>query len=114
MYQALDRIRIVLVNTSHPGNIGAAARAMKTMGLSRLYLVEPLEYPGDEATARAAGAADVLLSARTFRTLDEALTDCVLVIGTTARNRSLEWPSMTPGECAASLLQHSGKGDVAL
>ncbi len=114
MYQALDRIRIVLVNTSHPGNIGAAARAMKTMGLSRLYLVQPLEYPNTEATARAAGAADVLLSARTCRSLDEALTDCVLVIGTTARSRSLEWPCMTPVECAASLLQHSEKGDVAL
>jgi tRNA (cytidine32/uridine32-2'-O)-methyltransferase len=114
MYQALDRIRVVLVNTSHPGNIGAAARAMKTMGLSRLYLVEPLQYPDVEATARAAGACDVLLSARTCRTLDEALTDCVLVIGTTARNRSLEWPCMTPAECAESLLHHSNKGDVAL
>jgi tRNA (cytidine32/uridine32-2'-O)-methyltransferase len=114
MYQALDRIRIVLVNTSHPGNIGAATRAMKTMGLSRLYLVQPLEYPSDEATARAAGAADVLLSAQTCRSLDEALTDCVLVIGTTARSRSLEWPCMTPAECARSLLQHSTQGDVAL
>jgi TrmH family RNA methyltransferase len=114
MYQALDRIRIVLVNTSHPGNVGAAARAMKTMGLSRLYLVEPLEYPDAEATARAAGAADVLLSARTCSTLDEALTDCVLVIGTTARSRSLEWPCMTPAECARSLLRHSDMGDVAL
>jgi tRNA (cytidine32/uridine32-2'-O)-methyltransferase len=114
MYQALDRIRIVLVNTSHPGNIGAAARAMKTMGLSRLYLVQPLEYPNEEATARAAGAADVLLSAQTCRSLDEALTDCVLVIGTTARSRSLEWPGMTPVECARSLLQHSDRGDVAL
>jgi TrmH family RNA methyltransferase len=114
MYQALDRIRIVLVNTSHPGNIGAATRAMKTMGLSRLYLVQPVEYPSDEATARAAGAADVLLSAQTCRSLDEALTDCVLVIGTTARSRSLEWPCMTPAECARSLLQHSTQGDVAL
>jgi tRNA (cytidine32/uridine32-2'-O)-methyltransferase len=114
MYQALDRVRIVLVNTSHPGNIGAAARAMKTMGLSRLYLVQPLDYPSTEATARAAGAADVLLSARICRNLDEALTECVLVIGTTARSRSLEWPCMAPAECAYSLLQHSDQGDVAL
>src|SRR5688572_19929284 len=100
MYQALDRIRIVLINTSHPGNIGAAARAMKTMGLSRLYLVQPLLYPDAEATARAAGAVDVLISARTCESLDEALTDCVLVIGATARSRSLEWPCITPVECA--------------
>lgn len=114
MYDALDRIRIVLVNTSHPGNIGAAARAMKTMGLSRLYLVQPLEFPHAEATAMASTAVDVLLSARTFGSLDEALTDCVLAIGTTARSRSLEWPGLTPAESVQTLLQHSGKGDVAL
>ncbi len=114
MYQALDRIRIVLVNTSHPGNIGATARAMKTMGLSRLCLVQPLEYPDADAMAMAAGAADILASAQIFSTLDEALHDCVLAIGTSARSRSLEWPCMTPAECAQTLLQHGSKGDVAL
>jgi TrmH family RNA methyltransferase len=114
MYQALARIRIVLVNTSHPGNIGATARAMKTMGLSRLCLVQPLAYPNAEATALAAAAADILASAQIFNSLDEALNDCVLVIGTSARSRSLEWPCITPAECAHTLLQHSHKGDVAL
>jgi tRNA (cytidine32/uridine32-2'-O)-methyltransferase len=114
MYQALDRIRIVLVNTSHPGNIGAAARAMKTMGLSRLCLVQPREHLNEEAIARAATAADVLISAQIYNSLDEALTDCVLVIGTTARSRSLEWPCLTPAECAQTLMEHSDKGDVAL
>lgn len=114
MYEALDRVRIVLVNTSHPGNIGATARAMKTMGLSRLYLVQPQEYPRAEAMAMAASAADVLMSARTCNSLDEALTDCVLAIGTTARSRSLEWPCVTPAECAQTLMRHSSKGDVAL
>lgn len=115
MYQALDRIRIVLVNTSHPGNIGAAARAMKTMGLSRLYLVQPYErYPDAEALAMAAGATDLLISAQTCNSLEDALTDCVLAIGTTARGRRLEWPSVTPAECAQTLLQYGDKGDVAL
>src|SRR5688572_5069598 len=114
MYQALDRIRIVLVSTSHPGNIGAAARSMKTMGLSRLYLVQPLDYPDAEAIAMAAGAEDVLKSAQIFGSLNEALTDCVLAIGTSARSRSLEWPLLDPEQCAQTLLQHTGKGDVAL
>jgi tRNA (cytidine32/uridine32-2'-O)-methyltransferase len=114
MYQALDRIRIVLVNTSHPGNIGAAARAMKTMGLSRLCLVRPLVYPDTEATAMASGADDILRSANIFDSLDEALQDCVLVIGSTARSRSLEWPFLTPHQCAQTLLQRSVHGDVAL
>jgi tRNA (cytidine32/uridine32-2'-O)-methyltransferase len=114
MYQALDRIRIVLVNTSHPGNIGAAARAMKTMGLSRLCLVRPLDYPDTEATAMASGADDILRSARIFDSLDEALQDCVLVIGSTARSRSLEWPFLAPQQCAQTLLRQSDHGDVAL
>lgn len=114
MYQALDRIRIVLVGTSHPGNIGAAARAMKTMGLSRLCLVQPWHYPDTEATAMASGAADILDSASVCSNLDEALQDCVLVIGTTARDRRLEWPFLTAEQCAQTLLQHTAQGDVAL
>ena len=79
----LDNIRIVLVNTSHPGNIGAAARAMKTLGLARLYLVEPGRYPDAEATARASGADDVLASAQVCANVDEALQGCRFVVGAT-------------------------------
>ena len=86
------RTRIVLVRTSHPGNIGGAARAMKTMGLERLHLVAPLRYPHAEATARASGADDVLERARICATLDEALADCTLVVGASARQRTLPWP----------------------
>lgn len=87
-----DKIRIVLVEPSHPGNIGAAARAMKTMGLSDLALVRPVSYPDAEADARAAGADDILRAAQVCDSLVEALADCHLAIGTTARRRSLAWP----------------------
>jgi len=93
----LEQVRIVLVETSHPGNIGAAARAMKTMGLSHLALVNPQNYPCVEATARAAGADDVLARATTFQSLAEATSDCHLVLGTSARSRrTLQWPIVTP------------------
>ena len=75
----LDRIRVVLSHTSHPGNIGAAARAMKTMGLSRLLLVNPKRFPDDQAVARAAGADDILAQAEVYATLDEALADTCLL-----------------------------------
>ena len=100
----LEHIRIVLCNTSHPGNIGAAARAMKTMGLSHLYLVQPQNYPNAEATARASGADDVLAAAQVCADLHSALADCVLVIGASARERRLEWPSLSPKTCADRLL----------
>jgi tRNA(Leu) C34 or U34 (ribose-2'-O)-methylase TrmL len=87
-----QRTRIVLVRTSHPGNIGAAARAMKTMGLERLYLVAPLHYPHADATARAAWADDVLELARVCATLEEAIADCTFVVGASARQRTLPWP----------------------
>ncbi|MFO7325915.1 MAG: TrmH family RNA methyltransferase, partial [Pseudomonadota bacterium] len=80
-------IRFVLVETSHPGNIGAVARAMKNMGLSDLVLVNPKQFPDPEATARASGADDVLARARVVATLPEAIADCGLVIATTARTR---------------------------
>jgi TrmH family RNA methyltransferase len=86
------RTRIVLVRTSHPGNIGGAARAMKTMGLEQLVLVAPLRYPHADATARATGADDVLERARVCATLEEALADCTFVIGASARQRTLPWP----------------------
>jgi TrmH family RNA methyltransferase len=94
-------IRIVMVNTTHPGNIGAAARAMKNMGLTDLALVAPKSYPSSEATARAAGADDVLASAEVYATLEEAIADCELVIGASARLRSISWPQLDPRECAA-------------
>lgn len=94
-----DRIRIVLVNTSHPGNIGAAARAIKNMGLSRLVLVAPKDFPSDQAQWRAAGALDILESAVVVETLDEAIADCHLVVGTSARGRRIPWPLVSPREC---------------
>ncbi len=87
MISDLKSIRIVLLNTFHPGNIGAVARAMKTMGLKELVLVSPSEYPSDEATSRAAGAADVLSQARVVETFNDAINDCTQVFATTARQK---------------------------
>lgn len=105
----LDRIRIVLVGTTHPGNIGAAARAMKTMGLSRLYLVQPAKYPCVEATARASGADDLLAEARVCETLAQALRDCRLVLGTSARERGIRWPVLAPEAGARQIQQTPGE-----
>jgi len=91
-----NKVRIVLVNTSHPGNIGAAARAMKNMGLADLYLVAPKQYPSPEAVSRAAGATDLLDNAVVVDTLEEALADCQLVIGTSARERHIPCPLVDP------------------
>ncbi|OBS10631.1 RNA methyltransferase [Acidihalobacter prosperus] len=110
---ALDAIRIVLVEPSHPGNIGAAARAMKTMGLSRLYLVAPELYPHAEATARASGADDVLARAAVCQNLDAALAGVTLVLGTSARARNLEWPTIPPREAATRIGAETG-GEVAI
>jgi tRNA (cytidine32/uridine32-2'-O)-methyltransferase len=111
---SLDRIRVVLVNTSHPGNIGACARAMKTMGLSALYLVNPKIFPSGEAIARAAGAEDILENAAVCDSLEQALSGCVLVIGSSARSRTIEWPELTPRECAAHLVREAMGASVAL
>ncbi|MCP4698678.1 MAG: RNA methyltransferase [Gammaproteobacteria bacterium] len=105
----LEKIRIVLINTSHPGNIGAAARAMKTMGLSRLVLVQPNKFPGARATARASGADDVLANAQVCNSLEEGLCDCNLVIGTSARQRSIPWPVLSPGAYAQKALALNGQ-----
>lgn len=110
----LKNIRIVMVNTSHPGNIGAAARAMKNMGLQSLYLVEPKVFPSAEATSRASGADDLLAQAVVCDTLDEALAECSLVIGASARLRSITWPQLDPRQCAAQVMAECGKGPVAL
>jgi tRNA (cytidine32/uridine32-2'-O)-methyltransferase len=97
--------RIVLVNTSHPGNIGAAARAMKNMGLDQLCLVEPLHFPSAEATARASGADDLLSAAHSVNGLDEAIAGASLVIGASARSRTLPVPMLNPRQCAELVMQ---------
>ena len=107
-------IRVVLVNTSHPGNIGAAARAMKNMCLERLYLVEPNDFPNAEATSRASGADDLLARAVVCSSLEEALAGCHFVVGTSARSRSITWPVMPPRDCATKLVEESAEGDVAI
>ena len=109
-----DNIRIVLVETTHPGNIGACARAMKNMGLTRLVLVNPKCYPSAEASARASGADDVLAWARVVDDLDTALTGCVLVMGTSARRRNLVWPELDPRACALKTAEVSDRAPVAL
>ena len=111
---SFDNIRVVLVNTSHPGNIGGAARAMKNMGLSRLYLVAPKEYPADRAVWRAASALDVLDNAIVVETLDEAIGDCGMVVGTRARGRRIPWPLMHPRACGERVWQESAEHDVAI
>ncbi|WP_435635107.1 tRNA (cytosine(32)/uridine(32)-2'-O)-methyltransferase TrmJ [Pseudomonas solani] len=111
----LQNIRVVLVGTSHPGNIGGAARAMKNMGLSRLVLVEPEQFPHQEAWARASGADDILESAQVVGTLEEALVGCSLVYGTSARDRHIPWPLLDPRECGASCVEQvEGGAEVAL
>ncbi|MBF7731133.1 tRNA (cytosine(32)/uridine(32)-2'-O)-methyltransferase TrmJ [Pseudomonas sp. N040] len=111
----LQRIRVVLVNTSHPGNIGGAARAMKNMGLSRLVLVDPQDFPSAEAVARASGASDILDAAQVVATLEEALAGCSMVFGTSARERRIPWPLLDPRESAsASIAQLQAGGEVAL
>jgi tRNA (cytidine32/uridine32-2'-O)-methyltransferase len=106
-------ICIVLVGTSHPGNIGACARAMKNMGIHDMRLVNPQHFPHKEATARASGAEDVLANARVVTSLAEAIEDCVYVAGASARSRSIDWPSLNAHDSAAQLAAESGKGTVA-
>lgn len=96
----LSDIRIVLVNTTHSGNIGGVARAMKNMGLSDLVLVKPNVFPSDDAVARASGATDLLDNATIVETLPEAIADASLVFGTSARGRHIPWPVMDPREMA--------------
>ncbi len=106
-------IRIVLVGTTHPGNIGAVARAMKNMGLDDLALVSPKIFPDDRATVRASGAVDVLENATVVDSLEEAIKDCVFVAGASARSRSLTWPYMEPRDCAAKFVELQEEGVVA-
>ena len=110
----VDNIRVVLVETTHPGNIGATARAMKTMQHRNLYLVRPKIFPSAESTARATGADDVLASAQVVDSLVAAVSDCQLVIATSARERSIPWPALDPGECATEVVNIASKNPVAI
>ncbi len=112
--ELLARIRVVLIETSHPGNIGGAARAMKTMGLTSLVLVSPKRFPDPQAEWRAAGAIDVIDAARVVATLDEAIADCSLVIGTSTRQRSIPWPLLSARECAAEVIRQPVSHQVAI
>ena len=106
-------IRIVLVGTTHPGNIGAVARAMKNMGVTDLALVDPRYFPHVEATARASGAHDLLENALVVETLAEAIADCVYVAGASARSRTINWPLLDCRDAAARLIEESAGGKVA-
>jgi TrmH family RNA methyltransferase len=112
--ERLQRIRIVLVEPTHPGNIGAVARAMKTMGLSRLHLVRPRSFPSAVATARAAGADDILFDARVHDDFVSAIAHCGWVVGATARPRRLPAEELLPDLCAARVLEKAAASEVAL
>lgn len=110
----LQNVRIVLVETSHTGNMGSVARAMKTMGLNNLWLVNPLVKPDSQAIALAAGASDVIGDAKIVDTLDEALAGCSLVVGTSARSRTLPWPMLDPRECGIKSIAEAQHAPVAI
>jgi len=112
--QRLSNARVVLVEPSHPGNIGAVARAMKSMCLHRLYLVRPKRFPSADATARAAGADDILFDAVICESLPAALAGCVWVVGTSARDRSIQWPMLTPRQCAGKMAEKLAHDETAL
>lgn len=109
----LERIRFVLVQTTHPGNIGAAARALKTMGLSRLVLVNPRHFPDEQATAMASGADDLLANAQVCQSLTEALVGTTWVVGLTARFRDLSHPMGSVREVVRELPQQASEGEIA-
>jgi tRNA (cytidine32/uridine32-2'-O)-methyltransferase len=111
---ALDRIRIVMVNTTLPANIGAAARAMKTMGLSQLTLVNPKTFPSPDATALAAGAANILDHVTIVQTLEEAIADCTLVFGTSARSRTIPWPLLDVRSATKLAVDETNNGEIAI
>jgi tRNA (cytidine32/uridine32-2'-O)-methyltransferase len=114
MHNALDRIRTVLVETHHPGNIGGAARALRTMGLSQLVLVRPVRYPDPQAEWRAAGGVDVLREARIVDSLDAAIGDCGFVVGTSTRSRRIPWPVASAQEAAERIVAEAAGRPVAI
>ena len=107
-------IKVVLVGTTHPGNIGASARAMKNMGLLNLALVTPKEFPSDAATFRSKAAKDVLENAQVFEHLKDAVADCELVIGTSARDRKVPWPVLNPKESAEEVAKSAQHHQIAI
>lgn len=110
----LQQIRIVMVNTTHSGNIGAAARAMKNMGVTQLVLVDPIAAVDEEAIQRASRADDILDNVVITETLEEAVADCGLVIGTSARSRHIPWPLMSPRQCSAKARMVANHSPVAI
>ncbi|HGF7547420.1 TPA: tRNA (cytosine(32)/uridine(32)-2'-O)-methyltransferase TrmJ [Vibrio cholerae] len=110
----LDRVKVVLVGTTHSGNIGSAARAMKVMGLSQMVLVDPQCQVDAQAIALAAGASEIALNAQIYPTLEAAVADCGLVVGTSARSRTLEWPMLEPRECGEKLISEANQHSVAM
>lgn len=110
----LSNIKIVLVQTFHPGNIGSAARAMKTMGLNNLWLVNPVDFPHADAVAMASNASNILEKATIVETLEQAISDCTTVVGTSARDRTLNIEPLSPESCAQTLLQNCETENVAL
>lgn len=110
----LSNIKIVLIQTFHPGNIGAAARAMKNMGLTQLVLVNPVDFPSDEATSRAGQATDLLENVQIVSSLEEAIADCSLVVATSARDRSIPLPAMSARQAGVKLSSEAKQAQVAL
>jgi tRNA (cytidine32/uridine32-2'-O)-methyltransferase len=117
MTECLQKIRIVLMATTHPGNIGAVARAMSNMGLAQLYLVRPEKYPHPDADARAASAVHILQAATVVQSIDEALEGCSYVVGTSARERRIPWPVLPAREVTEKVIreaQQEESGDIAI
>ncbi len=114
MNTMLDNVKVILVGTSHSGNIGSAARAMKVMGLTEMVLVSPQCEVDEQTMSLASGAGDVAQHAKIVNSLEEAVDDCVLVVGSSARSRTLEWPMLEPRECGVKFIQEAKKGKVAL
>ena len=110
----LDNVRIILIGTSHPGNIGSAARAMKTMGLTDLVLIDPECEVDGKSVALSAGASDVLKNHKVYKTLDQGIEDCGLVVGASARPRTLDWPMLDPREMGVKVASEGKKHKVAL
>lgn len=105
--KVLSNFKVVLVETSHPGNIGGVARAMKNMSMQELCLVNPKIFPSADATSRASGADDVLAAAKVYDTLQDAIADCQIVLGASARDRTISWPELTARECAEKFVEKS-------
>lgn len=107
----LNNIKVVLVETSHTGNMGSAARAMKTMGLSKICLVNPIVKPDSQSISLAAGASDMIKQAQIVHSLEEAIADCQLVIGTSARSRHLQWPHLESYQCGDKIITEAIQGN---